>query len=105
MDLPPINPTDYGLPKGSAPGPDVPVLSLGQNIFARAGLYTRSSRFITTACIVGAITLAVEPSFAFDEFGPKSFALISKESEENPTTWVPWWLVAVGAGVIASEFF
>lgn len=105
IDLPEVNASDYGLPASAAVPGVQPVLSMGQNLFLRAGLYTRSSRFITTACVVGAALLVIEPRFAFDEYGPKSFAALTAETEETPVTWTPWWLVALGAGVIASEFF
>jgi hypothetical protein len=101
MPLPDVNPGDYGLPASEGTRT---VLSGGQSLFARAGLYTPLARGVTTAAVVGSGLYLLQPEFAFDQYGPKSWSLLYENTDEAPTTHLPWWLVAVGAGVLAAEF-
>ena len=101
MPLPDVNPGDYGLPDQPTV---VPALSGGQSLFARAGLYTPLSRGVTTAAVVGSALYLLQPEFAFDDYGPKSWSLLYHHTDETPTTHTPWWLIAMGAGVLAAEF-
>ncbi len=68
-------------------------------------LNTPAKRFLGSAILVGGALHVFRPSSLFMESGtPRSWYWTTPESDRASATYVPWWTIALAAGIVTSTF-
>lgn len=106
----PLNPADYhpGLPNvftTPAPNPNADLNGI-ERFFLRVGLRSPIPRALVIGGITTLAVCTIQPSFAFDEIGPREFGFGNGQIDENgknPSLF-NWWSCGVIAATLSLVF-
>lgn len=83
-------------------GPVTGSLDIIELPFYYLGLNTVTKRFMFGAVATGALLYGIKPTALFDADGtPRSWSLTNNDPA---STYVPWWVYSLGAGIVLATF-
>lgn len=103
MSVPPIL-KDLNIAPSSNGGVLSKIVTPFEEFYGTVGAIYPSQRFIVGSLLGAAAMFVLEPSFAFDEQGPKPFQLFASGGDQSRATYFHWAVPALAFGAASALF-